>query len=74
MTDNVVYLNMPTTLDVPVDQIIAGAVEAKMRDVMVIGYDEAGDFYFASSKSDAAEILWRLERAKLKLFECLDAS
>lgn len=39
----------------------------KPRAVLVMGYDEDGDFFVQSSPSDPAEAMWPMERAKQKL-------
>ena len=67
--DNVVYLDLVTKLDIPIGRIIEGAVTHKVASVVVLGYDEDGDFYFASSIADGPEVLWLLELAKKKLLE-----
>lgn len=70
---NVVVLNVVTTLDIPVGRIIAGALDAKVKDLVIIGFDENGDEFFASSVADGGTVLWLLERAKKKLLELPDA-
>lgn len=35
--------------------------------IVVLGYDPAGEEYFASSIADGADVIWLLERLKLKL-------
>ena len=67
MTDNVINLNNITTLDLPVDGVLKGAEEMEMTEVVILGYDKEGDFYFASSKSDGGSILWLLECARTAL-------
>jgi hypothetical protein len=67
--NNVVFLGVVTTLDVPSQRVLDGAKEASLEDVVVIGWDEGGEFYFASSKANGAEVLWLLEKAKKKLLE-----
>jgi len=39
----------------------------KLKSVLVIGYDEAGEEYFASSIADGGDVLWLLERCKQEL-------
>jgi hypothetical protein len=56
-----------TRHDIPVDRIIEAAGGADLRVAVVIGYDAEGDEYFASSVSDGADIVWLLERMKLRL-------
>lgn len=62
-----------TRLDIAPAKVLKGAREAKLSEVMVIGYDAHGDFWFSSSRADGADVLWLLEKAKRKLFEMADA-
>ena len=55
-----------TKLDIPVDRILEGA-KGKLDSVVILGYDEAGEEYFASSIADGGEVLWLLERCKQEL-------
>lgn len=64
---NVVDLPVITTLDLDPQRVIAKALEAGMTEVVIIGYDKDGDEYFASSVSDGGDVLWHIERAKLRL-------
>lgn len=70
--DNVVYLNTPTRLDIPPKRVIKAARKAKLADVVVVGYTEEGEFYFASSVADGAEVLWMMKLAEKKLLEIGD--
>lgn len=68
--DNIV--NFPgkqviTDKPVPVKNILLGADRANLKETIVIGFDEDGEFYFASSEADGANCLWLLEQAKLRL-------
>lgn len=60
-------LAMPTRLDIPAERVLDGAVEAKLDRVVVLGYDQNGEEYFASSIADGGDILWLMERLKLRL-------
>lgn len=68
----VVVLDVITRLDIPVDRVLEGAIEAEMNNIVVIGYDKSGDEYFASSYASGADVLWALERAKKRLLEIVD--
>lgn len=68
-TDNVVDLPIVTTLPLDVGRILDRAKAANMSEVVVLGYDADGEFYFAASESDGGTILWLLEVAKRKLME-----
>lgn len=43
-------------------------------DVIVIGWDRDGDFYYNSNIDDGQVVLWLLELAKKKLLEAGDDS
>lgn len=68
---NVADLTVITTLDMDPDRVLQQAV-GKMDEVVIIGFDKDGNEYFASSKSDAGDILFHLERAKHKLMAMFD--
>lgn len=68
MSGNVVEFSGITYLDLPPDRILEGA-KGKLKGVIVIGYDEDGEEYFASSYADGGETLWLLERSKLALLQ-----
>jgi hypothetical protein len=60
--------NEPLTTDkVPINKVLSGADKANLKETVVIGYDEKGDFYFASSEADGPSVLWLLESAKKEL-------
>ncbi len=72
MTDNVVDFPGISTLDMDPTRILDTARKANLSDVVVLGYDAAGDEWFASSVADGAEVLWLLERLKLQLLRLGD--
>lgn len=41
--------------------------KGKLEGVILIGYDKQGEEYFASSYADGGDVLWLLERMKLRL-------
>lgn len=69
MSDNVVDLDVVSTLDIPPSKILAKAAGAGLTDVVVIGWDKDGKLYFASSGADAGDVNWLLDNAKLELLE-----
>ena len=69
---DVVNLDNITRLDIPVERILAAAQEAGLESVVVIGYCEDGEEYFASSFADGGDVVWLMERAKLKLLRVID--
>lgn len=68
MTAQILDFNGITTLDLDPDRVLAKA-GGNLRGVVVLGYDQDGDFYFASSYADGGDVLWLLEVAKKKLLE-----
>lgn len=72
MSDNVVDFPGITTLDMAPERILEVARKANLSDVVILGYDQAGDEWFASSVADGAEVLWLLERLKLQLLRLGD--
>lgn len=70
--DNVVFLDVVTSLDLPVERIIEALRDADLEEIVVIGYKADGDEYFASNVASGANVLWHLERAKKKLLEIVD--
>ena len=56
-----------TRLDIPAERVLEWASKKDLKSVVVMGYTEDGDEYFASSIADGGEVVWLIERAKLKL-------
>lgn len=71
MSDNVVVLPVLTTLDIPAERVLQGAILAGLESVVVVGVDKDGNEYAASSHG-AAEAVWMMERAKLNLLRSDD--
>lgn len=77
---DVVPLGCITRLDIPAERVLRAALErgddtpgAALKDVVIIGFDEDGDFYFASSKGDGGTVLWLMALAQKQLLEIGDA-
>lgn len=68
MTAEILMFNGVTRLDLPPDRILEQAI-GKLKGVIVIGWNEEGDFYGASSYADGGEALWLLEVCKKKLLD-----
>lgn len=69
LADNVTVLETVTSHNLPVERVLAGAAAANLSNVIIVGYDADGEFYFASSNPDGPSCLWDLEMAKKKLLE-----
>ena len=73
----VTRLRMSTTLPVPVERVLEGAVELHaahpLKRVLVIGvYEKDGEHVFASSDPDAGVMLWDMERLRHELMKRAD--
>lgn len=69
---DVVDLNVVTRLDIDPIKVIDGAAKYNLKSVVILGYTEARDEYFASSIADGADVVWLLERSKHKLMAITD--
>ncbi len=67
----VVDLPVITTLDLDPDRLLEKA-KGRLTEVVILGFNEDGSEYFASSKADGGAVLWHLERAKHKLIQQAD--
>ena len=65
---NVTFGGFITTIDCPADRTLEQA-KGNLATAIVIGYDDHGDLYFASSQSDGGAVLWTLEQAKKALLD-----
>lgn len=72
MTADIVELDTITSLDIPAERVLRKASEADLKSVVVLGYDEDGEEYFASSLADGGDVVWLMERAKMKLLAMPD--
>jgi hypothetical protein len=68
---NIVDIGCITTLDLDPDRVLTNAC-GELSRVVIIGEREDGSEYFASSASDGGDVLWMMERAKLKLLRMAD--
>lgn len=70
VNNKVIPIGCVTYLDLPVDTILDGA-KNKLSGVVIMGYDNEGNEYFASTYADGGEVLWLLEQLKKKLLETI---
>lgn len=73
MTDNVVPFPGTTTLDINPNVVLKGAID-QLEIVMVIGYDNDGEFYIAMSTGSVPEISWLLTQAQSALLKLAGVS
>lgn len=57
-----------TRLDLDPDKVLKRAI-GEVTEVVILGYDQEGEFYFASSIADGGSVLWHLEKAKMHLLK-----
>lgn len=65
---DVIKFNGITKLDLSPDHVLEEA-KGNLQSVVIMGYDNEGEEYFASSISDGAEVVWLAELFKRRLFE-----
>lgn len=69
---NVVPFTGVTKADLPVEYILERARDAEMAECVVVGFDRDGNEYFASSRADAAQVIYHLQRAIWSLNRIID--
>lgn len=68
MADKADTLRCTTILDLDPDRVLQGAV-GRLDCAVVVGRDERGELYLASSYGSVAETAWLLENARHFLLE-----
>lgn len=61
-----------TTNDTSPDRALEATAEYGLERVVIVGFKSDGEFFFASSQADSAEVLYFLERAKWELMKMED--
>lgn len=64
---DVVELEVDTIADIPVEKVLAGAMNHDIDDVLVLGFSADGGFYIASSNASCASNLLLVETARAEL-------
>lgn len=64
---NVIHFGGVTSLDIPCEKILQGALARKLDTVLVLGWTEAGEMYASCSSGDIPEVLFLLEKFKMEL-------
>mgnify|MGYP007002395784 CR=1 FL=1 len=59
---------MVTRLDLPVERVLEQAKD-QMAHVVLMGWDNDGELYFASTFADGGEILWLMEKCREALMK-----
>lgn len=69
--DNVIVLETITSLDIPPERVLEGINEEleddNIESIVAIYWTKDGELQFASSLADGGDVLWMLEKAKLRL-------
>ncbi len=68
MSEKILPFNGITRHELPPDRLLSAA-SGKLKNVVLVGFDNDGEFYFASSYADGGSILWLFEMGKKKLME-----
>lgn len=58
-----------TNLDMPVNGVLEGAIEADLDSAVVMGYGKDGKVYFASSIGDAPDMNYLADKFKRYLLD-----
>lgn len=69
---DIYHMDPYRTDSVPTEKVLEGISANNLETVIVLGYTQDGEEYFASSVADGGTILWLLERLKKKLLEVPD--
>ena len=69
MADNVTDFPGQTRLDIPAERVLVEAQNADLKTAVVLGWDQDGNLYFASSAADGGDVLWLLALAQKELLE-----
>jgi hypothetical protein len=75
--DNVIPFPIPfgyheTSENIPTQRVLDGIKDNNLETVIILGYTDDGEEYFASSVADGGSILWLIERLKKRLLEAPD--
>jgi len=72
MTAEILNFTGITKGDIPPQAVLEGAMEMDLNEVVAVGYNSKGEFYFASSVGDIHRVLYLLEKAKKAIMEMED--
>ena len=67
MIDNVIEFPKPEWIDDNAADVINDAANAKLKDVLVIGWTDNGDFYYRGSCGQLGDVLMLIEVLKHRL-------
>jgi hypothetical protein len=67
--DNVIVLDVLTTINLPPERILNAALEADLAALVVVGYDKNGQYYFHSSIPHGSTVNWLLDQCKKRIID-----
>lgn len=74
MTDNIVRLGMITKMPLPVERVLTNDEALALDEVLVIGWEADGSFYFGASDADTSRALMLLACAERWIIDQKDLS
>lgn len=69
---NIEQFDAVTTLDIDPTAVLADAHNKGLSEVVIVGFDNDGNEYFASSASDAAASIYHMQRGIYRLNKIMD--
>lgn len=69
---DIVQGNFITTLPIPPEKVLQAALDRGLAEVVVVGFDSDGDFYFSGSDASTPVNLHMLMRASYELMKAED--
>lgn len=72
MTDNVISFRGISSLDLNPNRVLQEAINDDLQYVVIMGFRKDGSEYFKTSVADGGDVLWIMERSKLKLLRTVD--
>lgn len=70
--ENVETLQIASRHNIDPLPVLINAINRKLTAVVIIGYDEDGEEFFATSYADGADFLWLLKRAEKQILDIVD--
>ena len=67
---DIIQLGGVTKLDLPVDKILEAA-KGQLKGVVLVGFDNDGEVYAASSYADGGNVMWLLEACKTIMMDSI---
>jgi hypothetical protein len=68
----VIFPRLISKLPIPPERVLEAAQEANLEQVVIIGFDKDGDWYFASSEPDSGAVIYHCSKAIHRLHKLED--